>query len=602
MSGAPLQVAAGSPEELSNAMPQQLLMASSTTSIYDLPTHLIYDILDMCILVDYVSCPMAESGFIKQYPSNIASLRLTCSMVNSWVLKDLAYYSACFKPGPTRTEVGTIGHVPELSSIPFRLLQAMTNLQVLDLRGLVSKFSSLPVCMLQTVPNLQLLDMKRCQLRGHLYQRGALAADHKPHCLPPVEEHSKPAGATRLSASSSSHVKLGMDGHEMASEVAIRPRVAAEPAARDMLVIANSLIRTGQMSEAPPQVAPVSPEELGNALSQLQLASSTTSLLDLPTHIMSSIVDILLFLDGYDEQPEWLLECQFGWGFDIGGEKHEDIASFRLACSVSNSLVLARATRMGLFGHKCPFDNFDKLWPLPVRLLQTMPSLQLLDLTDCGTSPLSLVGLPSTIITLNLGGSGYPWEGKDPFLDLSPLSKCDGLENLDISNRARVVDLSPLPACKYLDKPIIRGCGNLTSLSPLGNCTHLRILCLGDTSVTDLSPLSACKELEMVECSRTQVSDLSPLSVCLKLEDVECMDTNVSDISPLSACLKLRRVNCWSHEVEDITSLAACPQLSYITCDKEVIGLELEEDPDRLRSPWYSHPAFPEVQFNVPNA
>eukprot|EP00798_Chlamydomonas_sp_ICE-L_P021744 gene21744-biopygen30438 len=360
------------------------------------------------------------------------------------------------------------------------------------------------------------------------------------------------------------------------------------------------------MSEAPSRDATGSPEVLGNALSHLSLAPSTTGLLDLPAHI------ICVILAMFPTCEDAVIEegC---------------IASLCLTCSMMNSLVLARATRMVFHGTNKQTGEFSSL---PLRLLQAMPNLQLLDLRRCQDLSLSLVGLPPTIKILEMKRTLHYNAGMmtDPLLDLSPLSKCEGLKKLDISFcRNRVVDLSPLAACKHLHKLDICGCLDLTSLSSLAQCTNLRHINLGRTSIADLCPLSACKELETimccnskvidlsplsvcsklwkVHCSHTIVSDLSPLSVCSKLMEIDCSDTAVSDLSPLSACLKLEWVNCKRTSVRDITSLADLPHLDTIQCDRDVNGLSEEyvydEDYDKYGELPASHPAFPEVEIDV---
>eukprot|EP00798_Chlamydomonas_sp_ICE-L_P025487 gene25488-biopygen19950 len=293
------------------------------------------------------------------------------------------------------------------------------------------------------------------------------------------------------------------------------------------------------MSEAPPQEAAGSPEALSNPLPHLLLALSTTALLDLPTQIIDGILDILLI-----QNPYFLSRR----GKKI---KDDQILSLRLSCSLFNNLVLARATKMAFNGTVKQNQEFSSL---PVRLLQTLPNLQVLDLKQCQKSPLSLVGLPTTLTTLSLCGTATNQNKKSyPLLDLSPLSKCIGLKTLDISSsKKRVADISPLSACQCLDKLNIRQCVALTSLSPLAHCNNLRSLNLRQTKISDLSPLSACVELAKVDCSRTKVSNISPLSACLKLEEVNCLGTSVKDIS----------------------NLAACPQLIAIECDKDVIGLK----------------------------
>eukprot|EP00798_Chlamydomonas_sp_ICE-L_P027486 gene27486-biopygen3334 len=247
---------------------------------------------------------------------------------------------------------------------------------------------------------------------------------------------------------------------------------------------------------------------------------------------------------------------------------------------------------------------------LPVRLLQTLPNLQVLDLKQCQKSPLSLVGLPTTITALHLWGTAANQNKNSyPLLDLSPLSKCIGLRNLEISlSNKRVADLSPLAACQCLEGLDIRLCVALTSLFPLAHCTNLRDLNLSRTKITDLLPLSSCKELRSIKCAKSGVSNLSPLSACVKLLEVDCSQTKVSDISPLSACLRLDEVNCKETSVRDISSLAGCPQLREIQCDEDVIGLEvrivyldLGSDDDEYGEPQWYHPALPGVDIEFPS-
>eukprot|EP00798_Chlamydomonas_sp_ICE-L_P021709 gene21709-biopygen30399 len=295
-------------------------------------------------------------------------------------------------------------------------------------------------------------------------------------------------------------------------------------------------------------------------MSQLLLAPTTTSLLDLPEIIISSIVDILLTQARHEG-----IQVDADTDAVSVGQTYDDIASFRLTCSMLNSFVFARATRLVSICPKQESRWYYSTWSipshvsLPVRVIQTMSNLQTLDLTRHTFSPLGLVGLPTTITTLSLGGPKYPlgiYPKNESLLDLSPLSTCTGLIELDISRNR----------------------------------------------VADLSPLAVCKALEMIDRSFTKVSDLSPLSVCLKLRNVNCSQTNVSDISPLSACSELCKVNCTFTSVREITSLAACPQLRSILCDHYVVGLTARETAcgDSLPGQFVDyHPAFPEVTFDV---
>eukprot|EP00798_Chlamydomonas_sp_ICE-L_P027077 gene27077-biopygen822 len=345
------------------------------------------------------------------------------------------------------------------------------------------------------------------------------------------------------------------------------------------------------MNEVPPQVAAGSPEALDNALPQLLPDQRQMLLLDLPTHIISDILNTFLNNVGHYENAN----------FTSSSIPHviskSQIPSLRLVCSMFNNLVLARATKMVFHArddrHK-PV-SIDRFSSLPMGLLQSMPNLQILDLGRWGTWPLSLAGLPTTITTLKLRFSRSAPRGEktDPPLDLLPLSDCIGLRVLDISStRKQVKDLSPLAACKHLENLNIHECSALTSLSPLAHCTKLRSVNLGGTAITDLSPLSACKELEIIDCSGSRVSDLSPLAHCTNLHSVYLHETFITDLSPLSACKKLERVDCLRSRVNDITSLTACPRLRDIACNKDVTGL-------LMKSLVYYHPDFPKVNIDA---
>eukprot|EP00798_Chlamydomonas_sp_ICE-L_P000026 gene26-biopygen7725 len=342
--------------------------------------------------------------------------------------------------------------------------------------------------------------------------------------------------------------------------------------------------RTGLMRESLAQVAAGSPKALGNVLSQKRLAPSTTSLLDLPASFIDDMMELLRIPEG----------VRF-----VHVSEHAGIASLRLTCSKLNSLVLARSVSMVF---KSTSKQTDEAFLLPLRLFESMPRLDVLDLTFCQKLPLSLVGLPTALTCLNL--SGIDESRSLPLLDISPLSSCIGLTDLNIDNRHSVVDLSPLAACKNLEILHLARCSARTSLTPLANCTNLEQIQLHATGITDLCPLSACTMLNTICFSCTKVSDLSPLSACSKLSDVDCSDTSVYDISPLAACSNLMEVDCRNTSVYDISplsacsnlmdldcegtyvkniaSLAACTQLKRIACDRDVTGLYSDDDENEM--------------------
>ncbi|NWF95754.1 MAG: leucine-rich repeat domain-containing protein [Candidatus Thorarchaeota archaeon] len=84
-------------------------------------------------------------------------------------------------------------------------------------------------------------------------------------------------------------------------------------------------------------------------------------------------------------------------------------------------------------------------------------------------------------------------------IDLSPLSSCTQLLELDISrNSLKNIDLSALSSCSRLQR-LYLSYNSLKSidLSPLSSCTQLLELYLSYNSLRsiDLSPLSSCTQL-----------------------------------------------------------------------------------------------------------
>ena len=79
----------------------------------------------------------------------------------------------------------------------------------------------------------------------------------------------------------------------------------------------------------------------------------------------------------------------------------------------------------------------------------------------------------------------------------------------------------------------------LLDLSPLSMCTGLTELDVSGTRVSDLSRLSLCVALVHLNLCHARVSDLSPLSSCTGLVVVNLDSTEVTDVSPLKPCVGL---------------------------------------------------------------
>ncbi len=230
--------------------------------------------------------------------------------------------------------------------------------------------------------------------------------------------------------------------------------------------------------------------------------------------------------------------------------------------------------------------------PLDVLLLQVIN----LDFKGLRKPPSSLNGIPLRTQVLRFWGSGSTTTratGKGSFrnskltrLDLSPLSACSQLRELDVSHsKKRIADLRPLSACQALE-----------------------ILNVSHTSVSDLTPLSACGSLSKLSCSHTSIWDLTPLAACKALKFLECSEcSKVADLSPLAACVSLEVLFCDGTRVRDLTPLAGLLRLSEVKCDPEVDGLKSrhvrlnhsDSDDDIARILIYSHPSLPCTEITV---
>ena len=173
---------------------------------------------------------------------------------------------------------------------------------------------------------------------------------------------------------------------------------------------------------------------------------------------------------------------------------------------------------------------------------------------------------------------------------LTPLSRCINLKTLDAS-RSPVLDISPVSACNLLTSLDVSNT-LVSDLSPLTPCTRLRKLYIGGTTISDLAPAFAWPLLEVIQAASTDISDLAPLgkavcrvslrSICL------CNCEHVTDLTPLSSCKLLQRLCVDGTRVDDLMSLAGCRSLKSLKCGQNRAGLfpllklypELEVDPE----------------------
>ena len=206
----------------------------------------------------------------------------------------------------------------------------------------------------------------------------------------------------------------------------------------------------------------------------------------------------------------------------------------------------------------------------------------------------------------------------NPYItSLAPLSKCEQLEYLDISN-TYVNDLAPL---RYLSKlryvniagtkvndisylhysmnlqdfnlsgsmvndfDVITGFPALRSID-LGNTSFARVallnhnrllkrLVLANSKIISLDSLEDDNNITYLDISGTAIENLKALSGWKNLEELIFERTVIDDLSPMASLSNLRIVNCESTNVSDLSPLKGIRSLRKIYCDNSGVTKEL---------------------------
>ena len=251
----------------------------------------------------------------------------------------------------------------------------------------------------------------------------------------------------------------------------------------------------------------------------------------------------------------------------------------------------------------------EKIDALPLDLFSRCSQLKVLDLRWMKIASLHLPGsFPLNLTKITCRGvrpSRYERASFDlsPLSDLSALSLCTNLEEIDVSF-SRVSDLSPLADCTRLTKILLRnttvidlfplsslagiqkidisGCSRLDSIDPISCLTCLKSLSADYLFLSSIEPLSQCTNLQKISLYSSQVSSISPLKQCQRLEAVDLGQSHVADLSPLlssvATLVKLRIDGM--RNLEDVGVIAKFKMLKLldISCaEVEEIGEDDDE-------------------------
>lgn len=241
-----------------------------------------------------------------------------------------------------------------------------------------------------------------------------------------------------------------------------------------------------------------------------------------------------------------------------------------------------------------------------LAVLENMPNLEKLVLSDCGLSTISALENVTSLTYLDLTGNTIrnlePLTGmeslKELYMKLNAVTSLDciaylyNLEKLDISFNS-VSSLAPLAQCaklNWLDASNntitnINGLANLrlltylalnynsiSDISQLGGCIQLKELYFTNNSVYDISSLESLSSLEIIDFSYNSISSLPAWPQGCALRMVQGSYNNVNSVYVLGGMNNLTYVSLDYNNLTDISALANCPNLVQVNVYGNSIG------------------------------
>ena len=233
---------------------------------------------------------------------------------------------------------------------------------------------------------------------------------------------------------------------------------------------------------------------------------------------------------------------------------------------------------------------------LPIPIIQRCGRIE--KITCCSRNLRSLEGCPDGLKKLFIGNAPH-------LSNLSPLASCSMMKSLIIMNssitditvvssmpllevfscqkaagRPSIKDLTPLSSCPRLKELQLDRNFELRDVSALSACTALEILCVLECPlITSLNPLSILSNLKELYCSHCPlITSLAPLSTLSNLERLYCSHCPlITSLTPLSTLSNLTVLRC--HAIDPQTSLlslklALCTGLEKLMCSVNAVDLE----------------------------
>ena len=167
-----------------------------------------------------------------------------------------------------------------------------------------------------------------------------------------------------------------------------------------------------------------------------------------------------------------------------------------------------------------------------LKYIGLLPSLEHLDLSNCGRSDITALSSAENLVTLNLANNS-----------LRDITALEGLEKLEVLNLE----------------------GNAVAyLESLGKMSALTDLNIAKNNLASLDPLESSTGLVKLIADNNQLMDVSVLLSMPKLEHFTAANNRIPDVSYLSACTQMTHLDLANNRLTAIDAIASMPELAYV--------------------------------------
>lgn len=186
-----------------------------------------------------------------------------------------------------------------------------------------------------------------------------------------------------------------------------------------------------------------------------------------------------------------------------------------------------------------------------IGVIASLPSLQYLNLSNCGLSTIAGLENSGSLVTLNLANN--------TIRNLDPLSGVATLNSIDLQHNAVIAldALSGLPNLTTLDVSY----NALSSISVISGCPQLSWLNASNNSITNVNSIDKLKNLTYLNVSHNALTDVSVLAANTALTELSIATNSLTDISALSTLVNLET---FDFAYNQIASLPAWPNGSAL--------------------------------------